>query len=70
MDSISNLYRKINSFDKINIILISLIPISLVTGPAIPDIIITISVILFLISVYLNRDYFFLYIHLMKQMNI
>ena len=61
MDSISNLYRKINSFDKINIILISLIPISLVTGPAIPDIIITISVILFLISVYLNRDYFFLY---------
>lgn len=61
MNFFSYLYLKINSIDKINFILIFLIPISLATGPAIPDIIITTSVILFLVSVYLNKDYFFLY---------
>ena len=59
MNFFSYLYLKINSIDKINFILIFLIPISLATGPAIPDIIITTSVILFLVSVYLNKDYFF-----------
>ncbi len=61
MNFFSYLYLKINSIDKINFILIFLIPISLATGPAIPDIIITTSVILFLVSVYLNKDYFFFY---------
>ena len=48
--------KKINYLDLFNILIILLIPLSLVTGPAIPDIFVSLSSIIFLISTIIKKE--------------